>query len=298
MNLEVSRDRGVKDNHISVLDRINKKLKNARYDLEVAVLAWQFGDSLQSRVQLCSDFLLASLLKIIKLGYSARERTVCCGNGIILTYRFNGGDLQSIREVLLKEAYRLPFELKPKLMVDLGANIGLVSIWLCRHYGVEKVIAVEANPHNVEILRRNFSDNKINGRVVEAAIGPKDGSVCFELSDYSNKGKVVFDNPVEGGETQVEIEMISMPTLLANLSPTEEIDLLKLDIEGGEEQLLSSNLFWLKRIKSIIAEFHPRKVDYPGLVKIIEAEGFSYIPANSVHPDNMDSFLRKTVVTT
>ena len=71
------------------------------------------------------------------------------------------------------------------------------------------------------------------------------------------------------------------------------VDLLKLDIEGGEQDLLSCNLEWLKRVDAIIAEFHPGQVDYSGLTTKLQEEGFRYIPANSVFPDNMDSFIRE-----
>ncbi len=41
----------------------------------------------------------------------------------------------------------------------------------------------------------------------------------------------------------------------------------------------------------MIAEFHPDRIDYPGLIELIEQQGFRYIPANTAHPDNMDAFL-------
>jgi hypothetical protein len=90
----------------------------------------------------------------------------------------------------------------------------------------------------------------------------------------------------------MEVKMISMATVLADLDTSEEIDLVKMDIEGGEEELLSANLSWLSRTKAIIAELHPPLIDYQKTIKIIEKEGFQYIPANTVHHNNMDAFLR------
>ena len=65
-----------------------------------------------------------------------------------------------------------------------------------------------------------------------------------------------------------------------------------MDIEGGEQQLLTGDLSWLARTKSMIAEFHPRLVDYPGLIKVTETQGLRYIPANTVFQNNMDAFIQ------
>ena len=266
-------------------------LGNTLYDIR---RAWSLADDFQSRLRLCSDFILYRLIKVIDLKSIDQERTIHCANNVTLTYRLNRGDIQSIREVWLDEAYRLPFSLQPNLIVDLGANIGLTSIWLWKNYKVKKIIAVEASSTNAELVRRNFSDNNINANVIEAAIGSYDGIATFDASKESNLGKVVLNS--EQTNNKHKIRMISMATLLANVPKDEIIDLVKMDIEGGEQQLLSSNLSWLTRIKAMIAEFHPDRVDYPGLVKILEQQGFRYIAANTVHPDNMDAFLSKTVV--
>jgi hypothetical protein len=67
---------------------------------------------------------------------------------------------------------------------------------------------------------------------------------------------------------------------------------VKLDIEGGEEALLTGDRSWLRRVRCLMAEFHPDVVDYPALVKLVESEGFRYIPAGSVFPMSADTFVR------
>jgi len=69
-----------------------------------------------------------------------------------------------------------------------------------------------------------------------------------------------------------------MSTLLKTYWDEGRIDLLKLDIEGGEQELLRFQLEWLQRVDAIIAEFHPDCVDYPGLVAKLQQHGFRYIP--------------------
>jgi FkbM family methyltransferase len=270
---------------ISYGEKLKRLLQNIK-------LSWQIADDFNSRCRLAVDFILYHLLKFLPVSVRDRERTVRCANGITLTYRLNRGDLQSIREVFLQESYRLPFCLQPRSLVDLGANIGITSIWFSQHYPIEKIIAIEPNPNNADILRRNLLNNKINARVIEAAIGSTDGSIVFHLSGDSNQGTILETDEQNNRSGEMEVKMISMATVLAELDSSEEIDLVKMDIEGGEEELLSANLSWLSRTKAMIAELHPPLIDYQKTIKIIEREGFRYIPANTVHLNNMDAFLR------
>jgi len=71
------------------------------------------------------------------------------------------------------------------------------------------------------------------------------------------------------------------------------LGLVKIDIEGGEQQLFDGPTEWLASTDAIIAEFHPALADCSRIVKTISSRGFDYIPANSVFADNMESFKSK-----
>ena len=47
-------------------------------------------------------------------------------------YRLHKGDLHGVPEVRFDEAYRLPFDDPSGTFPNLGANIGLTSIWLAK----------------------------------------------------------------------------------------------------------------------------------------------------------------------
>jgi FkbM family methyltransferase len=245
--------------------------------------AWRVTEDLGSFGRIASDFLLFRLLAVVSLPTINQERTVRLRGDVALTYRLNRGDIQSFREVWLDDSYLLPFSLEPRTLVDLGANIGLTSLWLAKRYHVERVIAVEASPDNARLVRKNLEQNGIATEVIAAAVGPRDGTVRFNLHKNSNQGRIHPDG--------TEVPMVSMPTVLARV-PNRPVDLLKMDIEGGEQALLDGDLAWLNSISAIIAEFHPLLVDYPGLTSKLESEGFRYIPANSAHTNSMDAFLR------
>ena len=246
--------------------------------------AWRLTADLASFGQVAGDLFLFRVIGFVRLPNVNRERTVRIRGSVELTYRLNRGDIQSFREVWLEESYLLPFPLALDTLVDLGANIGLTSVWLAKRYRCKRLIAVEASPENARLARLNLEQNGISADVVAAAVGPTDGVVRFNLHQDSNLGK--FD------PSGTEVPMVSMKTLLAEHLPGSGVDLLKMDIEGGEQALLDGDLGWLGSVHSIIAEFHPDEVDYPGLTSRLEHEGFRYFPANSVHENSMDAFLR------
>jgi FkbM family methyltransferase len=235
----------------------------------------------QSALRLGLDFVLSRFLLTSPENRVGRIRKVRFQGGVQLYYRLNKGDLHSIREVWFDEAYRLPFEDPSGTLLDLGANIGMTSVWLAKRYSIERVIAVEPDCNNATLARRNLELNAIKSEVLDAAIGPHEGTARFECSQVSNLGRL--------SEKGVPVAMITVDTILEK-SACPRLGLVKIDIEGGEQQLFDGPLDWLDRINAIIIEFHPPLVDYSRIIKAIESHDFTYIRSNSVFPNNMDCF--------
>jgi FkbM family methyltransferase len=267
-----------------VFSRVGQFAKGLAHELRGG---WSLTADPRSFARFASDVLLARLGRRVPLPNQNQPRTIRLRAGFDLHYRLNSGDLQSIREVWIDECYRLPFDLLPERLVDLGANIGLASLWFAHRYGCKVIVAVEPSPENAELVRRNLHGNNLPAEIVEAAVGPHDGVVRFEDSTDSNMGRV--------GAGGREVPMVSMKTVLEKLPPGVDVDLVKMDIEGGEGPLLEGDLGWLGRVRSVIAEFHPAVIDYPAAIRQIEGQGFRYIPAHSAADfDSADAFVRAT----
>jgi FkbM family methyltransferase len=245
------------------------------------------------------------------------ERQVTTRDGIHLVYRRNRGDIQSVREIFCDRHYRIPSSIRPRTLVDLGANIGLASVWFARRYGVERVVAVEPVGANAAIACRNLACNGVEGEVLEAAIGPSRGRVVFELADASNLGRVATgpearppapaavgagpassprgrDGAGGPGEGLIEVEMITMHDVLARLGAG--ADLVKLDIEGGEDALLQGDVSWLDHVGAIVAELHPEVVDLGSIAERLEGRGLRHLPPSSLWPGSMAMFVRPSHV--
>jgi FkbM family methyltransferase len=235
----------------------------------------------------CADLFISRIRKLGNLSSLKTERQIKLKGGVILAYRPQGGDLWSIREVWLEEAYRLPAAAKvPATVIDLGANIGNTSVWLAKRYGCKRFIAVEPSVTNARLARENFKLNGISGNVIEAAVGPSDGVTFFQEEQESNIGRI--------GQAGTKTRMLSMQSLLQELPPECAVDLLKIDIEGSEEALLTKgDISWLGRVNAIIIECHPQLIDYPALVASLQAAGFRHFPSGTAHMGSMDYFTRE-----
>ena len=97
----------------------------------------------RSFFRLARDLALSRLIPFIRLPHLNQPRCIRVTGGVEIWYRLNRGDIQSIREVWLDEAYKLPINRRLTVVVDLGGNIGLTSLWLAKRYGCDKIIALE-----------------------------------------------------------------------------------------------------------------------------------------------------------
>ena len=65
-------------------------------------------------------------------------------------------DLALLENIFLKEEYLLPTDFIPKIVIDLGANIGLSALYFRAKYPLSRIIAVEPDPKNLVSLHSNI----------------------------------------------------------------------------------------------------------------------------------------------
>jgi FkbM family methyltransferase len=229
------------------------RLKRSRayvwaHDLAHEMLLIRSRASADSVFRWCCDAFLAGMITVVPPAKRDRYRTIRLKDGATVTYRLNAGDLQSMRECLLQDHYRVAAQ-KPSAVVDLGANIGLAAIVLARQLGTHEVVCVEPAPANAALVRRNLEQNGITAaRVIEAAVGEFDGEAMFAESGASNLGRV--------SETGVPIRVLAGQTVLDTLPREVRVGVAKIDIEGAEAQLLAGDLAWLDRVDRVLMEIH------------------------------------------
>ena len=136
-----------------------------------------------------------------------------------------------------------------KLIVDLGANVGYSSLYFLQHYPEATVVAFEPHPRHIEQLRKNIALNSVEPRFVlyPNAAGNEPGRVW--LSDGGSSSAVTEP---DAGRAQFEVERVDILAMFRG----KRIDILKMDIEGGEYQILSDPRFRDLDVHSLVMEWH------------------------------------------
>lgn len=146
---------------------------------------------------------------------------------------------------------------RPLCVVDVGANIGAFSLYQAMVKHAELVIAFEPSPQTFPRLAKNVEINGLkNVRVVNAAVGEKEGVMSFSDGLMSVNGRVSEFGPLKVPCVTLDAELFNIPS----------IDILKIDTEGYETHVLKGASETLKKTKRIAVELH-----YPGERQEIES---------------------------
>ncbi len=255
----------------------------------------------RSFLRLSCDFVLSKLMRVMGVNALSRHRRIHMRDGTKLSYRLNRADIYTIHELYIAEEYKIPSHLEAATIVDLGANIGLATLWLAKRHKASHVVAVEPSSANVRLLKRNLKQNGLQAKVLEAAVGASDGFAIFDSGPASTCGRVVNSSadsaPDAPGKTQMRVRVLSMASVMALLPEGAGIDLLKIDIEGGEQELLASDVPWLEHVHNILIEFHPALVRYSELLDVLHTAGFERVHSvctNLAGGDTLELFRRQS----
>jgi len=128
---------------------------------------------------------------------------------------------------------------KGDVVIDVGANIGLYSKYAIDN-GASKVICFEPDPDNGEMLKENVKMHSLRGKVklIKKGVWSNSGKGEF-LSYQSRKGSccLVDCNHLPVADT-ADLYTISLTTLDKELINVEQVNVIKMDIEGAEMEAL------------------------------------------------------------
>jgi FkbM family methyltransferase len=201
--------------------------------------------------------LLDQLSRILPARSEWVRRLRMRGYQFPIYYRVRTSDLEVIRQVLIRCEYEcVAQEPDVTLIIDCGANIGCASFFFLHRYPNARVIAVEPDPGNFAMCRRNlepFGDRVV---LVNSAVWPVAMPLCVARGSYRDGRAWTFQvRPRSEGETS-ELMGATIADLIER-SGTDKIDLLKIDIECAEIPLFSRNTEdWLPRTRCMVIELH------------------------------------------
>lgn len=191
-------------------------------------------------------------------------------------------DESVFREVFLDRDYMVLDDIISEasgVILDVGAHIGLFSVYVRGLNDNVKIFAYEPEPVNFSAMKEHFKENHVEGVVAKnVAVTAKDGETVLYLSEDSHNHSIwnFFKKEVK----QVKVPTVSMRKIFEKdlgRRGVQFCDLVKMDCEGAEFEILESmddNLF--KKIGSFYIEYHEyidgKKKEE--LVKILQRHGF------------------------
>jgi FkbM family methyltransferase len=168
----------------------------------------------------------------------------------------NIADSATFNEVLLRKEYAIGLDFIPKTIIDGGANIGLTSLFFANKYPGARIVAVEPDGGNFDLLRENTANY--------SAIKPMRSAIWSHNAHLKIYDPGRGDNSYRVEETTQNDPAAFTAVGIADIMRQQNwstIDILKLDVEGAEKVLFTTGYgAWLPRTRVLIVETHDRYI--------------------------------------
>ena len=188
-------------------------------------------------------------------------------NGAKVHLRAGTSDPIVVHETFLKLYHLPPGEIgEIHTVLDLGANVGLTVAHYAVLFPQARIIGVELDSSTADIATLNTSAWRDRCTIINGAVWTRDEKVNFGRTMGDEYG-----TRIGGKGDQFEAQGYSIDTLIDKLG-VDQVDFVKMDVEGAETKLLTENTGWTQRVKSLLVELHGYPMDK--CITDLEAFGF------------------------
>jgi FkbM family methyltransferase len=152
-------------------------------------------------------------------------------------------------------------------IIDVGASVGLFTQWALDRFGRgTNILAFEPNPVAIQGFK-NVHGEKIKVKLHEAAVASFEGEIELGINPENSIVSSVNMNT----ENKIKVKTITLKSAMEELGWA-EADLLKVDIEGGEYDLIANTEDFPFRF--ILLEFHDNEGQLEDLISKLETKGY------------------------
>lgn len=212
-----------------------------------------------SKVKILSLYLTLSAKRWlgIKPEFETFKRTTVWVGGVSAPFYIKRQiDFDVLRDVFTDDQYDIDEPVDAHVIFDLGSNVGATVIRFCLKYPQAKVYAIEPDPKNIESLKKNTALFKDRVTIIDKAVADTNGKkVKFYTGSQYHWSSSLTDRPELYTDNYTLVETVTIDSMLQKYH-IEHIDILKCDIEGGEEAAFKA--FQAKnKVDYILGELHP-----------------------------------------
>lgn len=181
-----------------------------------------------------------------------------------------------------------------RVAVDIGANKGQWSHWLSRHF--DHVVAVEPDIRIIDQLRVTLPENV---HLLHAACSDTDGVVDLYMRELPDQTSTLPFHPIGAGNQadapvidKIAVNAVTMDGILSTVRRRfgcEQIDFVKLDIEGAEHIAMAGATPDLFRATRWLVEIHDNRAAVGEAIRRLGHEDIRLIrhPFPKAHPEHM-----------
>lgn len=156
------------------------------------------------------------------------------------------------------------------VFLDVGANIGLFTFPLLKELPQLRVFAFEPHPRNArcfrETVQRNFFSNV---SLEQAALGGADGESFLFVDESDSGGHSILEDNLWNNKQDtdcVKVPLLKLDTFVGQKN-LERIDLLKIDVQGAEDEVLRGGMESLRKFRpDFLIEAQHEKVAGEGAI--------------------------------
>ncbi len=201
-----------------------------------------------------------------------------------LVRRFSS-DLAVFRQVLLKKQYKPLTDYVQecgdahaiRAIVDAGANTGYTTLFLNRKFPHARIVSIEPDPESFMMLLDTIARNKLERiKPIQSGLWSTNEPLAI---DKTFRDKRSWSFRVQPSNEASSIPGVTMRTLMDTFTMP-SIDILKIDIEGGEVAVFAEDsavAAFLPRVRYLAIEIHDEFRIRPAIMTHLKRHGFSHM---------------------
>ena len=188
-------------------------------------------------------------------------------------------------EIFVAEPYLFQTDKKRPLIIDGGVNIGASIAYFKWLYPNSRIIGFEPHPAAFEVANSNIERNGIQDvKLITAALSSVDGKANLYTVESDQQSSTLTDRLFAKGQRP---QTIAINTVRLSSFINEEVDFLKLDIEGTEQSVIEEIEDHLHLVRRLFIEFHYTYGNAENrlapLLSILDRHNFVYLVASTLY---------------
>ncbi|MBI3471045.1 MAG: FkbM family methyltransferase [Candidatus Solibacter usitatus] len=168
-----------------------------------------------------------------------------------LFFRDNFGDITNLVKVVCQGEYRVRQLPQRGAILDVGANIGMASVWFSRYNPGRPIHCFEPVPECAELIQSSCPSAEVHA----VAVGARPGRIALQVDADHVIASCI---PTQWKTHTEQFEVVTLDDF-SRARGLDEVALLKIDAEGMEVEILQGARETLPRTAQVILETHGRE---------------------------------------